>query len=373
MKNKHSNFVLALIHKLKRSRKRADEGGIFIRYTRLKKFKKQGKKLAIASQIVAIWYLSVLSISYLTSDTGAYFNDIEIIENSLHANWDNPDDGSWGKSSLKEAGQGGSCEGIYAIFTNTGESVDHELTKYEIYYSETDGNIKDGEVVKEGTFPIPDKGETYKIEYQQTQNGYYRFKAYHETGHGNKEGSSDKGPWSEKIHITDCKVEKTSSDNNNENPESEDQETSTEDKNTESEDKGTSTEGKNIESSEPTEQETSSDETDEAVEETAPEKVEDDVQPLDVTNLNGSKEGDSGKISLSWVNPDYPGFNKVKIYHVKSESEINLIGEVSADATKFNYRFETSEKSSSYQIKVTTIKVLDGIETESVGTSQSIK
>ncbi len=83
MKRKHSNFVLSIIQKLKRSRKRTDEGGVFIRYTRLRKFKKPSKKISIAAQIVAIWYLSIFAISYLSTDTGAYFNDVEVIEGSI--------------------------------------------------------------------------------------------------------------------------------------------------------------------------------------------------------------------------------------------------------------------------------------------------
>ena len=53
----------------------------------------------IAAQIVAIWYLLILTGSYLTTDTGAYFNDVEVIENSFHAKWDEnpPDDGNGGK------------------------------------------------------------------------------------------------------------------------------------------------------------------------------------------------------------------------------------------------------------------------------------
>ena len=83
MKNRHSNFVLCIIQKMKRSRKRTDEGGVFIRYTRLRKFKKPSKRISIAAQIVAIWYISIFAISYLTTDTGAYFNDVEVSEGSI--------------------------------------------------------------------------------------------------------------------------------------------------------------------------------------------------------------------------------------------------------------------------------------------------
>src|SRR5690606_28133494 len=63
------------------------------------------------------------------------------------------------------------------------------------------GNPKNGEVVHEGTFPIPDKGEIHEIHYQPTKSGLYKFKAYHETGHGNG-NSEGKGPWSGTIEVT---------------------------------------------------------------------------------------------------------------------------------------------------------------------------
>ncbi|WHZ01425.1 amyloid fiber anchoring/assembly protein TapA [Neobacillus sp. YX16] len=207
MKKKVTNFVLNRLQKKKHLLFRTNKEGRTIRKTRLRKFRTKSKKLIIAAQIVAIWYLLIISGSYLTTDTGAYFNDLEVIQNTLHANWEEkypPDDGNWEKSSLQEVSQGGTCEkGIFASFTNTGESVDHELTKYEIYWSET-GNPKNGEKVFEGTFPIPNNGEIYEIHYEPTKNGNYKFKAYHETGHANG-NSVGKGPWSGTIELN-CEV-----------------------------------------------------------------------------------------------------------------------------------------------------------------------
>lgn len=205
MKKKITNFVLNKLRLKKYSVSRTDEEGSTIRKSRLRKFKKKSKKLGIAAQILAIWYLLIITGSYLTTDTGAYFNDVEVIQNSFHAKWDEypPDDGAWGKSSLKEVSIRGTCEeGIYAKFTNTGESVDHELTTYKVYWSET-GNAKEGVIVESGKFPIPNKNEFYEIYYKPIKNGNYNIKAYHETGHGNGNGDG-KGPWSGQISITTC-------------------------------------------------------------------------------------------------------------------------------------------------------------------------
>jgi YqxM protein len=220
MIRKITNFVLTKLHKKKHLFYRTNEEGSTIRKTRLRKFRTKSKKLIIAAQIVAIWYLLILSGSYLTTDTGAYFNDVEVIENSLHVKWDvfPPDDGIWEKSSLQEVTQGGTCEkGIYATFTNTGESVGHELTKYEIYWIESGNPKKDGVIIKTGFFPIPDHGENFDISYQPTKNGDYQFKAYHETGH-NFDNESEKGPWSNPIHVIDC-VTTPQEDGNDSNPE----------------------------------------------------------------------------------------------------------------------------------------------------------
>lgn len=207
MLKKITNFVLNKLQMTNHPLNRTSEGGKPVRFKRIRKFKTKGKKLAIAAQLLAIWYLLIITGSYLTSDTGAYFNDVKVIENYFHAKWDEPeyseDDGNWGKSSLKEVSIKGSCEnGILARFTNTGESVNHELTKYEIYWIEK-GNPKFGEIITTGNFPIPNKGEFFDIFFKPLKNGIYKVKAYHETRHGNGNGD-EKGPWSDDIQIKDC-------------------------------------------------------------------------------------------------------------------------------------------------------------------------
>ena len=64
---------------------RTNEEGSTIRKTRLRKFKNKSKKLLIAAQLVAIWYLLIVSGSYLTTNTGAYFNDVEEISGTIIA------------------------------------------------------------------------------------------------------------------------------------------------------------------------------------------------------------------------------------------------------------------------------------------------
>jgi predicted ribosomally synthesized peptide with SipW-like signal peptide len=54
----------------------------------MKKFRTKSKKLIVAAQIVAIWYLLIVSGSYLTTNTGAYFNDVEKISGTISSSED---------------------------------------------------------------------------------------------------------------------------------------------------------------------------------------------------------------------------------------------------------------------------------------------
>jgi predicted ribosomally synthesized peptide with SipW-like signal peptide len=83
MIKKVTNFVLNKLQKKKHLLFRTNEEGSTIRKTRLRKFGTKSKKLIVATQLVAIWYLLILSGSYLTTDTGAYFNDVDKITGTI--------------------------------------------------------------------------------------------------------------------------------------------------------------------------------------------------------------------------------------------------------------------------------------------------
>jgi predicted ribosomally synthesized peptide with SipW-like signal peptide len=126
MKKKVTNFVLHTLHKKILSIFRTNEEGRIIRKTRMKKFKPKGKKLVLAIQVVAVWYLLILSGTYLTSDTGAYFNDVETISGTISVADDFCQDvknGSdfWHKYCKDNAGIG---NGPDAPDVDTGEGTD---------------------------------------------------------------------------------------------------------------------------------------------------------------------------------------------------------------------------------------------------------
>jgi YqxM protein len=212
MKKKVTNFVL---NKLQRIHPlfRTNEEGSTIRNSRLRKFRKKGKKLIIAAQIVAIWYLLILSVSYLTTNTGAAFNDIEVIENSLHVQWDKqpeqPDNNEWDKSSLDFDGSKAWVEGnkVYSTIKNAGDRANSTST-WRFYLYKMINNKPSGEPVAEGVVPLIQSGEEGIISATVTENGEFQFAIRRPQGHPAKnnkefgmEGYTYIG-WSQKITIT---------------------------------------------------------------------------------------------------------------------------------------------------------------------------
>jgi len=310
MKNKYSNFVLNKMHKVIRSLKRTNEEGGSLRHSRLRKFGKRGRKLALLAQIAAIWYLSFAMISYLTTDTGAYFNDVEVIENTLGVcpdfewtdqNCNYPE--GWDKSSLKfigeSKGEGNSCPPITATIQNGKGSRDMEgKVKYEVYWIES-GNPKNGVKLSDGDVPALDAGEKYVITYQPDKNGNYMFKAYQRPNHPGK-GEL----WSNEISVNNCK-----SDEQSGGPQEVDQD---EEENDEGKQEGEQNEGQKDEGKQ-------DDEQNEEGQQEGEQKPEDKQAPSDVTKLkgeiSGNQNGNGNKdITLSWVNPTDLDFSHVNIY-----------------------------------------------------------
>jgi YqxM protein len=214
MKREFTDFVLNKVKKVKRLLRRTGEGGRTIRCSRLRKFKEKGRSLGVLAQIVAIWYITIFTAIYFTSDTGASFNDVEVIENSLHTEWEIPETEEWDKSSLSfvNNNNGGnnkrgtsnqnSCLEISSAIQNGKDSRDMQgPVKYEIYYAEK-GNPKNGTVVVTGEVPALKSGETFQPEYQPTENGKYMFKAYQRPNHP---GAGEL--WSEEIQVNGCSSE----------------------------------------------------------------------------------------------------------------------------------------------------------------------
>ncbi|MGY3714792.1 amyloid fiber anchoring/assembly protein TapA [Sutcliffiella cohnii] len=312
MKHTYSNFVLKIKQKIS-SFKRTDEGGSPIRYLRVNKFRKKGKKLLILAQILAIWYMSVLTASYLTSNTGAYFNDVEVIKGYISAGvWeeDPPEDNDeWDKSSLDFDGSKAWVEGctVYTTISNTGDKANIEST-WRFYLNKVDngGNII-GDPVATGVVPVIESKGEGELTAQVREDGNYRFIVRRPLGHpaGNNPDEKDY------TYINSDEIIE-------------------------------------VESCSPGEDE-----------ETEPPSEEDKTPIGDVTNLEGIATHNS--VTLSWIVPTGEEFNHVNIYRNGTQIAENIQGPQFIDVDLI----ENTE----YVYKITTV---DTNQNESVGVTKTI-
>ncbi|MGM0902154.1 MAG: amyloid fiber anchoring/assembly protein TapA [Bacillota bacterium] len=185
-----------------------------MRRRRLKKFKKKSKGLIIAAQLISIWYLLIITVAYLTSNTGAYFNDVEVIENSLHVGeWDMVE---WDKSSLDFDGSTVRVDGcnVYSTISNSGEDMTFSTWRYYLYKA---NEYLTGEPVATGTVPKLAANETGEISAEVLEPGEYKFAVRRPLGHQGKNKKDEDGysyiP-SKKITVNGCNTpeEKTEFD-----------------------------------------------------------------------------------------------------------------------------------------------------------------
>lgn len=184
------------------------EGGIEIRTLRSRKFRKKHRGLMIVIQLAAIWYVAILSLSYLTSQTGAYFNDRHTITGVIQAGIWEETGGEWDKSSIeffKKSPAGVCGSPLIAAIRNHSNNDMAGTTQYEVYHAAA-GNPKKGEKVGEGEVPVIKSNETFNLSYEASKSGNYMFKVYQRPGHpGNGE------LWSEEIKLV-CKDAKSEPD-----------------------------------------------------------------------------------------------------------------------------------------------------------------
>lgn len=174
-----------------------------IRHKRQKRFGVKNKRVQISSQILAIIYMLLLTISFLTSYTGAYFNDVSIIYGTISAGtWQE----IWDKSSLKFPNESKDqiitssipVEILVSIL-NTGSDMTGQ-TQYEVYYIDK-GNPKNGNKIGEGVIEPIAANQMSILKYMATQPGNYKFKALQRPGHGNKYDKRQ-ALWSETITVS---------------------------------------------------------------------------------------------------------------------------------------------------------------------------
>jgi YqxM protein len=162
----------------------------------------------MAVQIVTAWYILILTGMYLTSETGAAFNDLEIIKNSIHTKWDND---LWDKSSLTFENSKSRADGCtnYTTIKNAGNR-DMTVSTWKYYLYKYDNGKPVGDPVATGDVPnIPSK-KWGEISADVSENGTYAFTVRRPKGHPGKNNPDENGytyiGWSDPISVTKCKT-----------------------------------------------------------------------------------------------------------------------------------------------------------------------
>ncbi|WP_404454374.1 amyloid fiber anchoring/assembly protein TapA [Oceanobacillus kapialis] len=172
-----------------------------LRMSRLRKFRRY-KQFVTLWKVAAICYISIFTLGYLASGTGAYFVSKQENEQTIQAGtwWDGSELAFIGKPKIGKD----SCPG--AVLTvelkNNGEKMT-EPTIYEVFFSEKGNPKKSGEKVGSGEISLLEKGEKVTLTHTVEQEGFYIFKTYQHPLYG-EETEGKQEIWSKKVKL-DCK------------------------------------------------------------------------------------------------------------------------------------------------------------------------
>lgn len=178
----------------------------------MRSYRKKYGPLLIGIKTMVICYLVLFSVSYLTSDTVAYFNDPKQVSNILITAgvWEDEDE----EASIEEEKESSLAftEQDELLFTTCPAEIEVEIENngaasmqaegtYEVYFSESGNPEEDGEKIElnedEGIIAVLASGETGTLTYETEVAGVYQFVMYdHDT-------AEEDGIWSEPIYV-DC-------------------------------------------------------------------------------------------------------------------------------------------------------------------------
>ncbi|MGP4064533.1 amyloid fiber anchoring/assembly protein TapA [Oceanobacillus sp. M65] len=172
--------------------------------SRMRKFKRY-KQFVMVWKVVAICYISVFTLGYLASGTGAYFVSSQESEQVIQAGtwWDGSELDFVGKPTVEEK----ACPqmNVSMELENKGFSMT-DTTTYEVFYSETGNPQKTGKKVASGEIKTLEKGETVSLSYKAEKEGFYVFKALQHPLYG-EETEKPLEVWSKKVNAK-CKEKK---------------------------------------------------------------------------------------------------------------------------------------------------------------------
>ncbi|MDY0393892.1 amyloid fiber anchoring/assembly protein TapA [Virgibacillus halophilus] len=177
-----------------------------LRKKRIRTFREKNRVMLLLLKCIVVCYVAVFGVSYITSDTSAYYSKQTKVSQKITAGtWEEADE-----SLLKFIDKGNqnikACPAKMKVtLKNTGKGPMLQTSVYEIYYVENGNPKKHGQKVLlnkgEDVVKVLDKGEKVELTYQTDKPGRYIFKAYQAGDHDEK-----KAVWSKEIKVT-CKKE----------------------------------------------------------------------------------------------------------------------------------------------------------------------
>ncbi len=193
--------------------------------SRMRKFKRY-KQFVMVWKVLAICYISVFTLGYLASGTGAYFVSSQENEQVIQAGtwWDGSELAFVGKPTVDEK----ACPAmnVSVELKNKGFSMTGTTT-YEVFFSETGNPQKTGKKVASGEIKTLEKGEKVSLTYTAEKEGFYVFKALQHPLYG-EETEKPLEVWSKKVNAK-CKEKKVKEESDKEVEQKKDEDISTED------------------------------------------------------------------------------------------------------------------------------------------------
>ncbi|SFB13440.1 YqxM protein [Bacillus sp. cl95] len=181
-----------------------------IRCLRARKYQNKSLGLIISIKLFTLCYIGIFLFSYLTFNTGAFYNDTSKVVGTFEVGtWETPPD-KWDKSSLAFQDQDRtinmtsvdsiSCKPleIGALIKNNGADMNGP-SEYEVYFSANQNPMK-GQKVSSGVINPLISNHSEVLKFIAANPGNYKFRAFQRPGHGNKSDRQDL--WSETITLT---------------------------------------------------------------------------------------------------------------------------------------------------------------------------
>ncbi|WP_047980848.1 amyloid fiber anchoring/assembly protein TapA [Ornithinibacillus contaminans] len=172
-----------------------------MRQSRIAKYRKKYKGYIMFTQFTVAIYALLVSISLLTSTTVAYYSQDSQVSTTIAtaSDW-------YDKSELafvrKNTEVIHSCPQVdLSVTIKNNKETMTSSTKYEIYYSEQEGNPeKFGQKIAEGKIAPLQSGESTDLVFKAEKEGWYQFKAYQRIGFNNNYEDVSQ-IWSHKIKV----------------------------------------------------------------------------------------------------------------------------------------------------------------------------